>query len=185
MAPPPSPPAAPPVTAAPAPRPSRPDPGRRRRGGHRRVLPHHPHCRAATTSRWWRRCGARSRVQSRSPASVDTVLLDMMLGDGTGLDLYRRIRQIRPDLPDRRLHRLCRQRQPSSRFARTATRCCSSPAPAHEVLTRRRPRPGPAPPRPPAALRRLTTPEPLAERPSERASDPRVPSAPWLRLRLP
>ena len=29
----------------------------------------------------------------------DTVLLDMMLGDGTGLDLYRRVREMRPDLP--------------------------------------------------------------------------------------
>jgi CheY-like chemotaxis protein len=35
----------------------------------------------------------------RDPGRVDVVLLDMMLGDGTGLDLYRRIRQIRPEVP--------------------------------------------------------------------------------------
>ena len=36
---------------------------------------------------------------SRDPVGFDGVLLDMMLGDGTGLELYRRIRQVRPDLP--------------------------------------------------------------------------------------
>lgn len=36
---------------------------------------------------------------SRDPGRFDSVLLDMMLGDGTGLELYRRIRQVRPDLP--------------------------------------------------------------------------------------
>ncbi len=36
---------------------------------------------------------------SRDPGRFDGVLLDMMLGDGTGLELYRRIRQVRPDLP--------------------------------------------------------------------------------------
>jgi CheY-like chemotaxis protein len=36
---------------------------------------------------------------SRDPSRFDAVLLDMMLGDGTGLELYRRIRQVRPDLP--------------------------------------------------------------------------------------
>lgn len=35
----------------------------------------------------------------RDPGRLDAVLLDMMLGDGTGLDLYRRVRQVRPDLP--------------------------------------------------------------------------------------
>jgi CheY-like chemotaxis protein len=35
----------------------------------------------------------------RDPGRLDAVLLDMMLGDGTGLELYRRIRQVRPDLP--------------------------------------------------------------------------------------
>ena len=41
------------------------------------------------------------RAIESSPAipRFDTVLLDMMLGDGTGLDLYRRVRQVRPDLP--------------------------------------------------------------------------------------
>ena len=33
------------------------------------------------------------------PGAFDAVLLDMMLGDGTGLELYRRVRQVRPDLP--------------------------------------------------------------------------------------
>ena len=43
----------------------------------------------------------RSAVEefSRDPGGADVVLLDMMLGDGSGLDLYRRIRQLRPDLP--------------------------------------------------------------------------------------
>lgn len=36
---------------------------------------------------------------TRDHLTFDTVLLDMMLGDGTGLDLYRRIREMRPDLP--------------------------------------------------------------------------------------
>jgi CheY-like chemotaxis protein len=36
---------------------------------------------------------------TREPLKFDTVLLDMMLGDGTGLDLYRRIREMQPDLP--------------------------------------------------------------------------------------
>jgi CheY-like chemotaxis protein len=36
---------------------------------------------------------------TRDHLKFDTVLLDMMLGDGTGLDLYRRIREMRPDLP--------------------------------------------------------------------------------------
>jgi CheY-like chemotaxis protein len=35
----------------------------------------------------------------RDPGRLDAVLLDMMLGDGTGLDLYRRVSQVRPDLP--------------------------------------------------------------------------------------
>jgi CheY-like chemotaxis protein len=36
---------------------------------------------------------------TRDHLKFDTVLLDMMLGDGTGLDLYRRVREMRPDLP--------------------------------------------------------------------------------------
>lgn len=36
---------------------------------------------------------------TRDHLRFDTVLLDMMLGDGTGLDLYRRVREMRPDLP--------------------------------------------------------------------------------------
>jgi len=36
---------------------------------------------------------------TREHLKFDTVLLDMMLGDGTGLDLYRRVREMRPDLP--------------------------------------------------------------------------------------
>jgi CheY-like chemotaxis protein len=36
---------------------------------------------------------------TRQHLTFDTVLLDMMLGDGTGLDLYRRVREMRPDLP--------------------------------------------------------------------------------------
>jgi len=36
---------------------------------------------------------------TRDHLTFDTVLLDMMLGDGTGLDLYRRVREMRPDLP--------------------------------------------------------------------------------------
>jgi CheY-like chemotaxis protein len=36
---------------------------------------------------------------TRDPARVDVVLLDMMLGDGTGLELYRRLRLVRPELP--------------------------------------------------------------------------------------
>ena len=36
---------------------------------------------------------------TRHPDRFDTVLLDMMLGDGTGLELYRRIRDMRPALP--------------------------------------------------------------------------------------
>jgi CheY-like chemotaxis protein len=36
---------------------------------------------------------------TREHLNFDTVLLDMMLGDGTGLDLYRRVREMRPDLP--------------------------------------------------------------------------------------
>ncbi len=36
---------------------------------------------------------------TRNHLAFDTVLLDMMLGDGTGLDLYRRVREMRPDLP--------------------------------------------------------------------------------------
>jgi len=36
---------------------------------------------------------------TRDHLRFDTVLLDMMLGDGSGLDLYRRIREMRPDLP--------------------------------------------------------------------------------------
>ncbi len=36
---------------------------------------------------------------TRDPGRFDAVLLDMMLGDGTGLDLYRRVRDMRPDLP--------------------------------------------------------------------------------------
>jgi CheY-like chemotaxis protein len=35
----------------------------------------------------------------RDPGRIDAVLLDMMLGDGTGLELYRRVQQVRPDLP--------------------------------------------------------------------------------------
>lgn len=38
-------------------------------------------------------------VFTRDPSKFDVVLLDMMLGDGTGLDLYRRVKQMRPDLP--------------------------------------------------------------------------------------
>ena len=36
---------------------------------------------------------------TRDHLKFDTVLLDMMLGDGTGLDLYRRVREMRPDIP--------------------------------------------------------------------------------------
>lgn len=36
---------------------------------------------------------------TRDHLRFDTVLLDMMLGDGTGLELYRRVREMRPDLP--------------------------------------------------------------------------------------
>ena len=36
---------------------------------------------------------------TRDHLKFDTVLLDMMLGDGTGLDLYRRVREMRPDMP--------------------------------------------------------------------------------------
>jgi CheY-like chemotaxis protein len=36
---------------------------------------------------------------TRDHLKFDTVLLDMMLGDGSGLDLYRRVRDMRPDLP--------------------------------------------------------------------------------------
>lgn len=35
---------------------------------------------------------------AESPARYDTVLLDMMLRDGSGIDLYRKFRQLRPDL---------------------------------------------------------------------------------------
>ncbi len=38
-------------------------------------------------------------VFTREPSRFDVVLLDMMLGDGTGLDLYRRVKQMRPDMP--------------------------------------------------------------------------------------
>ena len=38
-------------------------------------------------------------IFTRDHLKFDTVLLDMMLGDGTGLDLYRRVREMRPDLP--------------------------------------------------------------------------------------
>ena len=36
---------------------------------------------------------------AEDPARYDTVLLDMMLRDGSGIDLYRKFRQLRPDLP--------------------------------------------------------------------------------------
>ena len=40
-----------------------------------------------------------TEVFTEDPAQFDVVLLDMILGDGTGLDLYRRVRQVRPTLP--------------------------------------------------------------------------------------
>ena len=40
-----------------------------------------------------------TEVFTEDPAKFDVVLLDMILGDGTGLDLYRRVRQVRPTLP--------------------------------------------------------------------------------------
>jgi CheY-like chemotaxis protein len=40
----------------------------------------------------------RAALDEFTPA-IDVVLLDMMLGDGSGFDLYRRIRQVRPELP--------------------------------------------------------------------------------------
>lgn len=36
---------------------------------------------------------------AEDPARFDTVLLDMMLRDGSGIDLYRKFRLLRPDLP--------------------------------------------------------------------------------------
>ena len=36
---------------------------------------------------------------AQDPARYDTVLLDMMLRDGSGIDLYRKFRLLRPDLP--------------------------------------------------------------------------------------
>ena len=36
---------------------------------------------------------------AQDPARFDTVLLDMMLRDGSGIDLYRKFRHLRPDLP--------------------------------------------------------------------------------------
>jgi CheY-like chemotaxis protein len=36
---------------------------------------------------------------AEDPARFDTVLLDMMLRDGSGIDLYRKFRHLRPDLP--------------------------------------------------------------------------------------
>jgi CheY-like chemotaxis protein len=36
---------------------------------------------------------------AEDPARYDTVLLDMMLRDGSGIDLYRKFRLLRPDLP--------------------------------------------------------------------------------------
>jgi CheY-like chemotaxis protein len=36
---------------------------------------------------------------AQNPSRYDTVLLDMMLRDGSGIDLYRKFRQLRPDLP--------------------------------------------------------------------------------------
>jgi CheY-like chemotaxis protein len=36
---------------------------------------------------------------AENPSRYDTVLLDMMLRDGSGIDLYRKFRQLRPDLP--------------------------------------------------------------------------------------
>jgi CheY-like chemotaxis protein len=36
---------------------------------------------------------------AEDPTRYDTVLLDMMLRDGSGIDLYRKFRQLRPDLP--------------------------------------------------------------------------------------
>jgi DNA-binding NtrC family response regulator len=38
-------------------------------------------------------------VFTREPSRYDLILLDMMLGDGTGLDLYQRVKQMRPDMP--------------------------------------------------------------------------------------
>jgi DNA-binding NtrC family response regulator len=35
---------------------------------------------------------------AQDPSRYDTVLLDMMLRDGSGIDLYRKFRQLRPDL---------------------------------------------------------------------------------------
>jgi CheY-like chemotaxis protein len=36
---------------------------------------------------------------AEDPSRYDTVLLDMMLRDGSGIDLYRKFRHLRPDLP--------------------------------------------------------------------------------------
>jgi CheY-like chemotaxis protein len=36
---------------------------------------------------------------AEDPSRYDTVLLDMMLRDGSGIDLYRKFRMLRPDLP--------------------------------------------------------------------------------------
>jgi CheY-like chemotaxis protein/two-component sensor histidine kinase len=36
---------------------------------------------------------------AEDPSRYDTVLLDMMLRDGSGIDIYRKFRQLRPDLP--------------------------------------------------------------------------------------
>ena len=63
---------------------------------------------------------------AEDPSRYDTVLLDMMLRDGSGIDLYRKFRQLRPGSGRWSSARDFRTTKASRRFAPMATTSCSS-----------------------------------------------------------
>ena len=89
---------------------------------------------------------------TRDHLKFDTVLLDMMLGDGTGLDLYRRVREMRPDMPVVVYARFRRKRRPRADSGGRPRGAPPSPAPGRGP-PRREPRPPPPPPGLPCSFR--------------------------------